>query len=128
MVKRSIADIVYSGPVRGYAHKSCRLERDLVEPNLSDTGAAAGCFARNRACTLRYLPSTFVRAYVLRAWSKKESDPALSELVMKYHASNAFEIAETYAFRNQPDKAFEWLDRAYDQRDPSLGIRKLTPC
>ena len=27
MVKRVIADIVYSGPVRGYAHKSCRLER-----------------------------------------------------------------------------------------------------
>ena len=28
MVKRvNIADIVYSGPVRGYAHKSCRLER-----------------------------------------------------------------------------------------------------
>jgi hypothetical protein len=25
MVKRVIADIVYSGPVRGYAHKSCRL-------------------------------------------------------------------------------------------------------
>ena len=26
MVKRVIADIVYSGPVRGYALKSCRLE------------------------------------------------------------------------------------------------------
>jgi hypothetical protein len=28
MVKRvMLAGIVYSGPVRGYAHKSCRLER-----------------------------------------------------------------------------------------------------
>jgi TolB-like protein/DNA-binding winged helix-turn-helix (wHTH) protein/Flp pilus assembly protein TadD len=36
---------------------------------------------------------------------KKESDAALRELVMKYHASNAFEIATIYAFRNQTDEA-----------------------
>ena len=51
---------------------------------------------------------------------KKESDAALRELMTKYHASNAFEIATIYAFRNQTDEAFEWLDRAYAQRDPRL--------
>jgi TolB-like protein/DNA-binding winged helix-turn-helix (wHTH) protein len=58
---------------------------------------------------------------------KKDSDAALQELIMKYHASNAAEIAEVYAFRNQTDKAFEWLDRAYAQRDPSLMFTKLKP-
>ena len=58
---------------------------------------------------------------------KKESDAALRELMMKYHASNAFEIATIYAFRNQPDGAFEWLDRAYAQRDPSLIGTKVEP-
>jgi TolB-like protein/DNA-binding winged helix-turn-helix (wHTH) protein len=58
---------------------------------------------------------------------KKESDGALSELITKYHASNAFEIAAIYAFRNQTDKAFEWLDRAYAQRDPSMMATKLEP-
>ena len=58
---------------------------------------------------------------------KKESDAALSELIAKYHASNAFEIAEIYAFRNQTDEAFEWLDRAYAQRDPSMMSTKLEP-
>src|SRR6266850_769610 len=58
---------------------------------------------------------------------KKESDAALSELIAKYHASNAFEIAEIYAFRNQTDEAFEWLDRAYAQRDPSLMSTKMDP-
>jgi hypothetical protein len=48
---------------------------------------------------------------------EKESDTALSELIVKYHASGAYQIAEVYAFRNQPDEAFEWLDRAYTQRD-----------
>jgi tetratricopeptide (TPR) repeat protein len=58
---------------------------------------------------------------------KKESDAALSELITKYHASNAFEIVQVYAFRNQTDKAFEWLDRAYAQRDPSMMSTKIDP-
>jgi tetratricopeptide (TPR) repeat protein len=58
---------------------------------------------------------------------KKESDAALSELITKYHASNAFEIATIYAFRNQTDEAFEWLDRAYAQRDPSMMSTKVQP-
>jgi TolB-like protein/DNA-binding winged helix-turn-helix (wHTH) protein/Flp pilus assembly protein TadD len=58
---------------------------------------------------------------------KKESDAALSELITKYQASNAFEIATIYAFRNQTDEAFEWLDRAYAQRDPSMMSTKMDP-
>jgi TolB-like protein/DNA-binding winged helix-turn-helix (wHTH) protein len=58
---------------------------------------------------------------------KKESDAALQELMMKYHASNAFEIATIYAFRHQTDGAFEWLDRAYAQRDPSLMVARVWP-
>ena len=51
----------------------------------------------------------------------------MRELMMKYHASNAFEIATIYAFRNQTDEAFEWLDRAYAQRDPSLMSTRMDP-
>jgi TolB-like protein/DNA-binding winged helix-turn-helix (wHTH) protein/Flp pilus assembly protein TadD len=57
----------------------------------------------------------------------KESDTALRELTLKYHASNAFEIATIYAFRHQTDEAFEWLDRAYAQHDPSLMGTKVEP-
>jgi len=41
---------------------------------------------------------------------KKEADAALRELVTKYHAGAAFQIAEVYAFRNQSDEAFECLN------------------
>ena len=58
---------------------------------------------------------------------EKESDAALSELVAKYHADAAYQIAEIYAFRNQPDKSFEWLDRASAQRDSGLLFTKLDP-
>ena len=58
---------------------------------------------------------------------EKESDAALSELIAKYHASAAYQIAEVYAFRNQSDEAFEWLDRAYAQRDDGLAETKVDP-
>ena len=51
----------------------------------------------------------------------------MRELVAKYHTDNAFEIAEIYAFRNQTDEAFEWLDRAYAQSDPSMMSTKMDP-
>jgi TolB-like protein/DNA-binding winged helix-turn-helix (wHTH) protein/Tfp pilus assembly protein PilF len=58
---------------------------------------------------------------------KKEADTALSELVTKYHAGAAYQIAQVYAFRNQSDEAFEWLDRAYAQRDSGLIVTKVDP-
>jgi len=58
---------------------------------------------------------------------KKDADAALSELIAKYHASYAYEIAEVYAFRNQSDEAFEWLDRAYVQHDDDLIVTKVDP-
>jgi TolB-like protein/DNA-binding winged helix-turn-helix (wHTH) protein/Tfp pilus assembly protein PilF len=58
---------------------------------------------------------------------EKESDAALRELIEKYHTNAAYQIAEVYAFRKQPDEAFEWLDRAYAQRDGGLILTKVDP-
>lgn len=58
---------------------------------------------------------------------KKESDAALTELIAKYHEGGAYQIALVYAFRNQSDEAFEWLNRAYAQRDGGLIFTKVDP-
>jgi hypothetical protein len=58
---------------------------------------------------------------------EKESDAALQELITKYQTIAAFQIAEVYAFRNLSDKAFEWLDRAYAQRDVGVALTKVSP-
>ncbi len=39
----------------------------------------------------------------------------------------AFQIAEIYAYRGETDKAFEWLERAYKQRDGGLSQMKGDP-
>jgi TolB-like protein/Tfp pilus assembly protein PilF len=58
---------------------------------------------------------------------KKESDAALDELIAKYHATDAYEIALVYAFRNQSDEAFEWLDRAYANHQQNVTYTKVDP-
>jgi tetratricopeptide (TPR) repeat protein len=55
-----------------------------------------------------------------------ESGAALQELIEKDAASAAYQIALGYAYRGDTDLAFEWLERAYVQRDPGLGMMKLS--
>jgi hypothetical protein len=57
---------------------------------------------------------------------KKESDAALSELIAKYPRA-AYMIGAVYAFRNQSNEAFEWLDRAYAQRNSGMIETKTDP-
>ena len=57
-------------------------------------------------------------------WGQKrvqESDVALAELIKNEAELAAFQIAQAYAYRDEKDKAFEWLERARRQRDPGLG-------
>jgi tetratricopeptide (TPR) repeat protein len=58
---------------------------------------------------------------------EKESDTALRELIAKYQAIAPYLIAEIYAFRNQSDEAFAWLDRAYAKHDDGLIFTKVDP-
>lgn len=48
------------------------------------------------------------------------SRAALDELKAKYAAGFAFQVAQAHAWRGETEAAFEWLDRAYEQRDPGL--------
>jgi hypothetical protein len=58
---------------------------------------------------------------------QKQSDAALQELITKHGAHDAFDIAMVYAFRNQRDEAFEWLEQAYARRDGDVCATNLEP-
>jgi TolB-like protein/DNA-binding winged helix-turn-helix (wHTH) protein/Flp pilus assembly protein TadD len=51
---------------------------------------------------------------------EQDSNTALAGLMSKYGTEGAYQIARVYAFRGESDKSFEWLDRAYKQRDSGL--------
>jgi hypothetical protein len=52
---------------------------------------------------------------------KDQSDAALSQLIAGHGNEAAYQIAEACAWRAEIDRSFEWLERAYIQRDPGLG-------
>jgi TolB-like protein/Tfp pilus assembly protein PilF len=61
-------------------------------------------------------------------WGQKrvpESDAALAELIANNSETAAYQIAEVYGYRNDKDKAFEWLERARRQHD--AGVPGLRP-
>jgi serine/threonine protein kinase/tetratricopeptide (TPR) repeat protein len=54
----------------------------------------------------------------------KESQQALDQFIAIAGAAGALDIASIYAWRGEKDKAFEWLDRAYQQHSTDLyGLR-----
>ena len=63
-------------------------------------------------------------------WGQKkipESDAALAEMKQKFAETAAFQIAEIYAYRNDRDQAFEWLERARRQRDAGVAQMRSDP-
>jgi tetratricopeptide (TPR) repeat protein len=58
---------------------------------------------------------------------KADSDAALANLIRKYSADSAYNIAYVYAFRNEPDQAFDWLEKAVATRDAGLSTIAAEP-
>jgi hypothetical protein len=81
--------------------------------------AAAGLMSEYRLSGIAMAEHTLGHA--------KESQQALDELMSKDARDAAYEIAEVFAWRGEKDRAFEWLERAYKQRDNQLPDIKYDP-
>ncbi len=55
------------------------------------------------------------------------ADAALKNVIDKYATLAPYQIAEVYALRNDADKTFEWLDRAWSSRDPGIEYLLTDP-
>lgn len=65
-------------------------------------------------------------ALVYHAMRKNnEADSVVTELIKGYQGVSAYQIAAIFANRGDSDKAFEWLERAYKQRDAGLVSMKV---
>jgi serine/threonine-protein kinase len=68
------------------------------------------------------------RALIQHGMGKSaESDAALEELIDRFASDYAYQVAEVYAFRGEVDQSFEWLERAYRQRDGGFAEFKGNP-
>ena len=55
------------------------------------------------------------------------ADAALQTFIDKYAVGGPFQIATVYGLRKEPDKMFQWLERAYTEHDPGLTQLLGTP-
>jgi predicted Zn-dependent protease len=58
---------------------------------------------------------------------EQDSNAALADIIAKYDTNADYQIAQVYAYRGESDKSFEWLERAYKQRDAGLPDIKTDP-
>jgi tetratricopeptide (TPR) repeat protein len=58
---------------------------------------------------------------------KEKSDAAMAQLIERHGNEAAYQIAAAYAWRGERDRLFEWLERAYAQRDPGLSMTSSDP-
>lgn len=71
--------------------------------------------------TLDYLRLSLSAVVLNYLGREGQAQAALDELIATDADGAAFQIAEVYAHWQQPDAAFEWLDRAFSQGDPGLS-------
>jgi TolB-like protein len=74
-----------------------------------------------------FRPFELALAHYVRG-DRKAADAALADLVANSRNGLAYQIAQVYAMRHEVDKAFEWLQIAFDNRDGgtlSLGVDPL---
>jgi adenylate cyclase len=55
------------------------------------------------------------------------ADAALRTLIDKRANQVAYDIAEVYALRNEPDRVFDWLNRAWTIRDSDIAYLLFDP-
>jgi serine/threonine protein kinase/Flp pilus assembly protein TadD len=56
-----------------------------------------------------------------------EARQHLAKLIEESSDNSAYQIAAVYTFHGDVDRAFEWLERAWQQRDPGLPFMKCEP-
>ena len=62
-----------------------------------------------------------------RLGRRKEADAALEAAIKEYADSEAFWIATMFADRRQDSQAFQWLERAFRQKEPAVEYLKSVP-
>jgi TolB-like protein/Flp pilus assembly protein TadD len=59
--------------------------------------------------------------------TRAAADAALKNMIDKYSSTTAYQIAEIYAVRKDPDNMFKWLDRAVANRDAGVELLLFDP-
>jgi TolB-like protein/tetratricopeptide (TPR) repeat protein len=94
---------------------------NIISISLLAKGDAAGALVEAEAESSETWRAIGVTAAYYAVGRKVESDAALSALIAKLEKDASYNIAYSYAFRGEVDRAFEWLDKAVQYKDGGLS-------
>jgi TolB-like protein/Flp pilus assembly protein TadD len=94
---------------------------NIISISLLAKGDAAGALVEAEAESSETWRAISVTAAYYAVGRKVESDAALSALIAKLEKDASYNIAYSYAFRGEVDRAFEWLDKAVQYKDGGLS-------
>ena len=94
----------------------------IIQIERGDTGAALISAQQIRPGIWRDIALAFATQ---GGDDRSAADAAVKSLIEKSADGSAYQIAEVYGLRKDPDSMFTWLDRAWDTRDSGIG-RLLT--
>lgn len=95
---------------------------ELIEGNGAAARTLISAVSVERAFRL---PGVAMAEYTLG--HRSDSWRALQEAVEKQAQTGAYDIATAFAWRGEHDQAFQWLERAYGQRERGLSEVKIDP-
>ncbi|MBS0456619.1 MAG: tetratricopeptide repeat protein [Proteobacteria bacterium] len=90
-------------------------------------GDARGAVHSAQSLAPGFIRDTAMAMALYAAHDQAAADAALKTLIAKDAVPSAYQIAEVYALRQDPDNAFVWLDRAWANRDPGIGLLLFDP-
>ena len=95
--------------------------RSIISASLLAKGDPAGALAEAQAEPSDTWRTISLPAAYYATGRKAESEDALSAVIAKFGTEAAYNIASTYAYRGEADRAFEWLNKAIEYKDGGLS-------
>jgi hypothetical protein len=104
-----------------------------MDPNSAEGHEGLGTYFASYEYDWSRADEQLARARVLNGGQtstvrKADADAALARFTHEFGSTQPEGVAEVYAARKDPTKAFEWLDKAYSQRDSELLWARICPC
>jgi eukaryotic-like serine/threonine-protein kinase len=88
------------------------------------------CEIAHRESNLESVPAFRLQGLAMtsaRVGREEEGEQAFRMLRDDFADTMALQIAEVYTLKGEPELAFQWLERAYEQRDNGLADLKVKP-
>jgi TolB-like protein/Tfp pilus assembly protein PilF len=96
----------------------------IIETQRGNATAALEAAQQEPAGIFRDMSLAFARQI---GSDRSAADAALRTLIEKQANNSAYQIAEVYALRNDAKATFEWLDRAWNNRDAGIQYLLFDP-